>query len=260
MEKIQQAIEKARKQRESAGGNLSSEQPNANEISSFEYNQTKLMEGRVEHQRENRILSAMEHSQYADAFKFLSTQIMQRMEENRWNSLIVTSVGEDEGKTTTAINLGISIAKEIEYSVLLVDGNLRKPELHNYFGIKPDVGLSDYLKGDLDLADVLVRPNDIDHFVLLPGGQPLMNSTEMLGSPKMCTLAEELKNRYPKRIIIFDMPPVLNIADTVSFSPCVDCALLVVEDDVTKETELQQAIDLMSVTNVVGTVLNKVRY
>ena len=57
---------------------------------------------------------------------------MQRMVENHWNSIIVTSVGDNEGKTTTAINLGISIAKEIEYSVLLVDGNLRKPKLHNY--------------------------------------------------------------------------------------------------------------------------------
>jgi capsular exopolysaccharide synthesis family protein len=260
MEKIQQAIEKARQQRENAGMHSSHNQSSAKEVSSIEYSQTKLMEGRVEHQREKRILSAMAHSQYADAFKILSTQVMQRMVENHWNSLIVTSVGGNEGKTTTAINLGISIAREIEYSVLLVDGNLRKPDLHNYFGIKPEFGLSDYLTSDLDLADVLVRPNDIDHFVLLPGGQPLINSTEMLGSPKMCSLAEELKNRYPKRIVIFDMPPVLNVADTVSFSPCVDCALLVVEDDVTKETELQQAIDLMSVTNIIGTVLNKARY
>ncbi len=260
MEKIQQAIDKARQQREKVHGQSTPVRDHANELQSIEYTQTKLMEGRVDHQRENRILSAMEHSQYAEAFKILSTQVMQRMEENHWNSLIVTSVGDDEGKTITSINLGISIAKEIEYSVLLVDGNLRKPELHNYFGIKPELGLSDYLNNDLELADVLVRPNGIDHFVILPGGQPLMNSTEMLGSPKMCTLAEELKSRYPKRIVIFDMPPVLHVADTVSFSPCVDCALLVVEDDVTKETELQQAIDLMSVTNIIGTVLNKVRY
>jgi len=243
MEKIQQAIEKARQQRQNNNEHSMYGGNHNKEVQSIEYTQTKLMEGLVEHQRENRILSAMEHSQYADAFKILSTQVMQRMTENHWNSLIVTSVGDDEGKTTTAINLGISIAKEIEYSVLLVDGNLRKPELHSYFGIKPELGLSDYLKGDLDLADVLVRPNGIDHFVLLPGGQPLMNSTEMLGSPKMCTLSEELKNRYPKRIVIFDMPPVLNVADTVSFCPCADCALLVVEDDVTKESELRQAID-----------------
>ena len=56
------------------------------------------------------------------------------------------------------------------------------------------------------------------------------------------------------------MPPVLNVADTVSFVPCVDCALLVVEDDTTKQVELEQAIDMMSITNVIGIVLNKARY
>ena len=82
----------------------------------------------------------MEHSTYADAFKILSTQVMQRMHEHQWSSLAITSVGDDEGKTTTAINLGISIAKEIEYTVLLVDANLRNPSIHKYFGITPEHG------------------------------------------------------------------------------------------------------------------------
>jgi len=260
MEKIQQALERARLQREGQDKSSSSRVENVQDVQSIEYTRTKAMEGHAGLQRENRILSAMEHNEYADAFKILSTQVMQRMDEHQWGSLAITSVGEDEGKTTTAINLGISIAKEIEYTVLLVDGNLRKPELHKYFGISPELGLSDYLKSDIELADVLIRPGDIDHFVILPGGEPLMNSTEMLGSPKMCSLVEELKHRYPKRVVIFDMPPILGVADTVSFAPCVDCALIVVEDDTTKHVELEQAVELMSVTNMLGTVLNKARY
>ncbi len=260
MEKIQQALERAKQQREGANKDISARQSHAEDVQSITYTRTKSMEGHVETQRENRILSAMEHSEYADAFKILSTQVMQRMEEHQWSSLAITSAGEDEGKTTTAINLGISIAREIEYTVLLVDTNLRKPELHKYFGITPEKGLSDYLQNDADLADLLVRPGDIDHFVILPGGAPIMNSTEMLGSPKMCSLVDELKERYPKRIIIFDLPPVLNTADTLSFVPCVDCALIVVEDDITKEVELKQTVDLLSVTNIIGTVLNKARY
>jgi len=254
MEKIQQALERARKQREGSDKSVSAHQSHAEDVQSITYTQTKSMEGHVDLQRENRILSAMEHNDYADAFKILSTQVMQRMEEHQWSSLAVTSVGDDEGKTTTAINLGISIAKEIEYTVLLVDTNLRKPELHKYFGITPELGLSDYLQSDIDLADILIQPGDIDHFVILPGGSPVMHSTELLGSPKMCSLAEELKARYPKRIIIFDLPPVLNTADTLSFVPCVDCALIVVEDDTTKETELKQTIEILSVTNIIETV------
>ncbi len=260
MEKIQQALERAKAQRDAGNKNVGTRQNHADDVQSIRYTRTRSVEGSADVQRENRILSAMEHSEYADAFKMLSTQVMQRMDEHQWRTLVITSVGEDEGKTTTAINLGISISKEIEYTVLLVDANLRKPELQNYFGITPELGLSDYLQNDIDLADILIKPDGIEHLVILPGGTPIMNSTEMLGSPKMCSLADELKNRYPKRIIIFDMPPILNLADTVSFVPCIDCALIVVEDDSTKESELKEAVGLMSVTNILGTVLNKAKY
>ena len=76
----------------------------------------------------------------------------------------------------------------------------------------------------------------------------------------MCSLVEELTSRYPKRIIIFDLPPVLETADTLAFVPCVDSTLVVVEDDVTKESDLKTAIELLSVTNIIGTVLNKSMY
>ena len=97
------------------------------------------------------------------------------------------------------------------------------------------MGLSDYCRVMLILRICL--SGQVISIILLSCQvvQPIMNSTEMLGSPKMCTLVKELKERYPKRIIIFDLPPVLNTADTLSFVPCVDCALIVVEDDVTKE-------------------------
>jgi len=260
MEKIQQALERAKQQRQNADKSAGNRSAQSVDVHSIEYTRTRSIDGHLETQRRNRILSAMEHSNYADAFKILSTQVMQRMEEHQWNTLAISSVGDDEGKTTTAINLGISIAREIEYTVLLVDTNLRKPELHKYFGITPELGLSDYLQSDIDLADILIKPSEIDHFIMLPGGAPIMHSTELLGSPKMCSLAQELKDRYPKRIIIFDLPPVLSTADTLSFVPCVDCALIVVEDDTTKEAELKQTVDLLSVTNIIGTVLNKAKY
>ena len=263
MEKIQQALERAKLQREGkvgSNGTKSDRHKHAEDVQSIEYTRTQTVAGEVDIQRQNRILSAMEHNEYADAFKILSTQVMQRMKEHKWSSLAITSVGEDEGKTTTAINLGISIAKEIEYTVLLVDTNLRNPQVHNFFGIRPEAGLSDYLTGDVNLADLLIKPADVGHFVILPGGAPLMNSAEMLGSPKMCSLVEELRDRYPKRIVIFDLPPALNTADALSFLPCIDCALVVVEDDVTRVVELNETLELLSVTNVIGTVLNKVKY
>ncbi len=260
MEKIQQALERARQQREGSDKSVSTRQSHSEDVQSIKYSTTQSITGHTDLQRENRILSAMEHSAYADAFKILSMQVIQRMQEHQWSSIAVTSVAQDEGKTTTAINLGISIAKEIEYTVMVVDVDLRQPDLSKCFGIEPALGLSDYLQGDVELADILIRPADIEHFVILPSGKPLLHSAELLASPKMCNLVNELKERYPKRIIIFDLPPVLKTADVISFVPCVDCALVVVEDDVTKEIDLINTVDLLSVTNVIGTVLNKARY
>ena len=120
------------------------------------------------------------------------------MEEHRWTTLAITSPVGGEGKTTAAINLAISIAKEVEYSVVLVDANLRNPKIHEYFGVQPKYGLCDYLRSDIELSEVLYRPEGIEHFIMLPGGAPLLNSSEMMGSPKMCGLVETLKDHYPK--------------------------------------------------------------
>lgn len=257
MEKIKQALERARSQRE--GGIKESTSDAVSLSSDIEYTTTQQVKGHVDIQRENRLLTAMHSGDYKEAFKILSTQVIQRMDENHWTSLAVTSVAEDEGKTTTAINLGISIAKEIEYTVLLVDTNLRSPEMHKYFGFEAHLGLSDYLQSDIELSEILIKPQEIDHLVILPGGAPVMNSTELLGSPKMNALVNEVKSRYPKRIVVCDLPPILNTADTLTLAPYIDCSLIVVEDDVTKESELKQAIDLLSSTNILGTVLNKVK-
>ncbi len=79
----------------------------------------------------------------------------------------------------------------------------------------------------------------------------------MLNSPKMGQLVTEMKSRYPSRIIIFDLPPVHSSADVLAFSPYIDAALLVVEEGVTQAQDLQDAVELLSTTNIIGTVLNK---
>ena len=261
MEKIKQALDKARQERQQgATQTVTQKAQPVSDIASIKYTHTQSVDGSHELMKENRLVSSMEHNEYTDALKILSTQVLQRMKENHWSSIAVTSPRKAEGKTTTAINLGISIAKEVEYTVLVVDANLRHPNMHEYFGINPEHGLSDYLTGDIELSDVLINPKGLDHFVILPAGTSHQASSELLGSPKMCSLVEELASRYPKRIIIFDLPPVLDTADTLAFVPCIDTVLVVVEDDVTKEADLKSAVEMLSVTNIIGTVLNKSIY
>ena len=258
MDKIKKALEKARQEREAGlSVDTAARDQSDKDLSPIKYTQTHSADVENDVMREHRLINALEQSEYTDSVKLLRTQVLQRMSDNDWNVLAVASASPGEGKTQTALNLGISIALEVEYTVLVVDANLRHPSVHEYFGIKPKYGLSDYLKNDIALSEALINPNGIDHFVIVPGGNSMQNSAEMLSSPKMGALVEELKNRYPKRIVIFDLPPLLGAADALAFVPYIDAALLVVEDGVTGESDLKTAVDMLSVTNIIGTVLNK---
>ena len=259
MERIKQALEKARLERQTAGG-VSASPPRSGsaDISApLRYTHTRTVHVAKSILQERRIISGFEQNEFTGAYKMLRTQVFQRLRENGWNSLAVTSPGLNEGKTLTAINLAISLAMEVNYTVLLVDADLRHPSVHSYFGIEAECGLSDYLTADKPLSELLIHPEEIPGLVILPGGKPLANSAEMLNSPKMARLVEELKTRYSSRIILFDLPPLLSAADTLAFSPYVDAALLVIEDGKTQAEDVKRAIGLLQGTSLIGTVLNK---
>jgi protein-tyrosine kinase len=259
MERIKQALEKARQERQARQGAApsSSPAPAASAPTSPEQGTTQRVALDSKVLRANKVIAGLEPGPFTDAFSLLRTQVLQRFRENNWHTLAITSPGDEEGKTLTAINLAISIAREVNYTVLLVDANLRQPWMLEHLGLSNRKGLSDYLTDDVPLGELLFRPEQLEHMVILPGGQPLRNSSEMLSSPKMAQLVEEMKARYPDRIIIFDLPPVLGTDDTLAFAPYVDAALLVINEGVTQKQDIENAVDLLGVTNVVGTVLNK---
>jgi protein-tyrosine kinase len=258
MERIKQALDKARQERQiRQTGSPPPATAAQQRTGTVVYDQTREITLDDNVLRENRILTGLEPGPFTDAYNLLRTQVLQRFKENNWNVLAVTSPGSGAGKTLTAINLAISIAREVDYTVLLVDANLRHPWMLEHFGLERHKGLSDYLLHDTPIAELLVRPSRVEHLVLLPGGEPLANSAEMLNSPKMAQLVADMKSRYHSRIIIFDLPPVLTSADALAFSPYVDAALLVVEEGVTEKQDLERAVELLSATNIVGTVLNK---
>ena len=263
MERIREALERAREERSHAGkGFGGSNRPAApkakgNEtVDRIEYTQTRTIEISRDFMREQRIVSGFEQGIFTGAYKMLRTQVLQKMREKGWNALAVTSPGGGEGKTLTAINLAISLAMEVDQTVLLVDADLRHPGVHRYFGMPDGPGLSDYLTAGTPLEEILVHPG-IGRFVILPGGKSLLNSSEMLRSPKMVELVQELKSRYPSRIVLFDLPPVLSAADVLAFSPYVDAALLVVEEAKTKTENIVRAAGLLGSTHLIGLVLNK---
>lgn len=262
MERIKQALELARQEREKNGGKVTGSiaQPKQSAQSVAEaditYTRTRTISMPVHELREKRIITEQQNS-ISDAYRILRTQVLLRLNEKKWNTLAITSPGNGAGKSLTAINLAISLAREVDNTVLLVDANLRSPKLDKYFEFNSNYGLSDYLLEDKPLGDMLVHPEGIPRFVMLPAGRAIANSSEMLSSPKMQRLVEEVKHRYPSRIVIFDLPPMLESSDALAFIPNVDATLMVIEEGRTLEAELRQAFELMQGNEVIGTVLNK---
>jgi capsular exopolysaccharide synthesis family protein len=262
MEKIKKALERARTQKHATTiephltlkRDQSSEANNG--LEKIVYTRTKSIEVSQELLRKGRIFSGNSNGHISDQYKVLRTHVLQRLKSNNWNSLAITSPNEGCGKTVTAINLAISLAREVNHSVLLVDMDLRRPNIQHYFTDENLPGISDYLNEKKELSEILFNPG-IERVVILPSSTPIQNSSEMLSSPKVVQLVAELKNRYPNRIVIFDMPPLLPCDDMMAFSPYVDAVMLVVSEGGTLKDELVRSCELLANSNMIGTVLNK---
>ncbi len=209
--------------------------------------------------RRNRLISGGGEVEagVAEEYKLLRTHILQRTKAKDCNTLMVTGPLPGEGKTLTAINLAISIAHEVSHTVLLVDADLRSPSIHRYFGIPRGEGLVDHLISGVPISELLVHPEGLDKLVLLPGGKPVARAAELISSPLMADLVQELKHYYPNRYVLFDLPPFLNYADALAFAPLVDGAILVVEAGRTAKEDIERAQEMLKPFNLLGFVLNK---
>ncbi|MCC7258122.1 MAG: CpsD/CapB family tyrosine-protein kinase [Gammaproteobacteria bacterium] len=263
MERIRKALEQAGRDRAQNLGQGTTELRPASpaatphDISTgVRYTYTKVVEVPDRVLTENRLIAALPNHELRDAYRILRTRVLQTMRENHWSSVAVTGPATGCGKTLTAINLAISLAMEVTHTVLLVDLDLRKPSVHTYFDYQPEYGLSDYLLRDVPIQQILFTPT-IERLVVLPGREVIENSSEMLRSPKMVALVNELKHRYPDRLVVFDLPPILAADDALSFAPYTDAMLLVAEAGGTSRDDLQRALEVLKAAPVIGTVLNK---
>jgi len=174
------------------------------------------------------------------------------------NRVMITSAMPGEGKTFMAINLAISIAMELDTTVLLVDADVARPAIPDRLGIAPEMGLLDLLtRSDLDVADVLLRTN-IERLSFLSAGTPHSRATELLASEGMERLVEELASRYPDRILIFDAPPLLSSTESRVLAAHMGQVIVVVEADRTPQSRVVQALSTIESCPVVMTVLNKI--
>ncbi len=172
------------------------------------------------------------------------------------NIVMICSSLSGEGKTFNAINLSMSIAIELDKTVLLVDADLPRRNTTSLFGLEDEPGLTDVLVGGKDLTDVIVS-TDLQDFKILPAGTKHHHGTELLASDKMFNLITELASRYQDRIIIFDTPPLLITSEAQVLAGLAGQIVLVVEADRTLKHDVEDAVEMLDSTKPIGLVLNK---
>lgn len=178
----------------------------------------------------------------------------------RYGNLIsVTSALPGEGKTFTTLNLAMSMAMEMDTTVLMVDADVVKPSLTRLLGLEEEPGLIDVLiHPELDMGSVIV-PTDLPKLRVIPAGRRHAHSTELLASDQMERIAIELSERYPDRVVVFDAPPLLVTSQAGVLSQLAGQIMVVVEAGRTPQSAIKEAVSHLDKDKVIGMVLNKGR-
>lgn len=258
MSRIEKALEKAVEIRESMKEVIAEETVTAHHFDhafpKFEVGESIVNPDAVD----KRIVCITDpRSSTTEQYKKLRARILQATAKDFFNTIMVTSPEMGEGKTVTAINLAVTIANEIDYTVLLVDADLKHPTIHKYLGIESKYGLSDYLTGKAELSDILIKTG-IGKLVVLPAGDSPENAAELLSSEKMRAFVHEIKHRYRDRYIIFDSSPILLASDTLPLSSYMDGIVLVIQAARTTPKAASHAVSLIKGSNILGIVFNNV--
>lgn len=259
MERIKKALELAREARKTAGGDTGSPPPrsitNHNRVPDNDIGARKVQVSR-DLLEQNRVLTALQDNEFVAPYKVLRTQVVHRLRERGWQSLAVTGPSKGVGKTLTAVNLAVSLARSANYSVYLVDLDLARPSVHAIFGYQPKYDVVDHLVKSVPLEQVAFNPG-LERLTVIPCNRTHENSSELLSSHQMQQFMTGLKGSNPARIVVCDLPPLLVSDDVLAFSPFVDSILLVVEDGKTTREDLSRALELIKNENLLGAVLNK---
>lgn len=201
-------------------------------------------------------------SRLAEEMRMIKRTVVQTywfQDVERANLIMVTSAYPGEGKSFVALNLAISLACEVDFHVLLVDADFERPVVFDRLGIGSHPGLMDILKDpSIDMSEIILRTN-IERLSLIGPGRHDDMSTELLASQRMQRLAQEMADRYPDRLIIFDTPPLLACSEPAVLAELMGQGVFVVEANNTQKEAVEKAIELVPETCRLGLVLNKSR-
>lgn len=189
-------------------------------------------------------------------YKMLRTQVLKRLEQLGANTLAVMSPTAGAGKTLTAINLAIAISSDPACTALLVDFDLRNPNIHRRFGYRPEIGVEECLQSRRPVHEAMFKVAGYDRLTVLGARERVEHSSELLRSQRVAEVMMEIRTRYANRILVFDLPPVLQADDALAFSKFVQAGLLVVGEGRSKREDVARSIELLHELPIVGSVLN----
>jgi protein-tyrosine kinase len=204
----------------------------------------------------NRCVCIEPNSPEIDCYKVLRTKIQLLTRQKGLNTVMITSPQPAEGKTLTSINLALTFSKVYNQTVLLVDCDLRHQNVHKVLGFQSNLGLMNYLLKDQPLEDIIIWPG-VDKLTLISGGRTTENSSELLGSPQMKTLVQEMKSRYEDRYVLFDTSPVLIGDDAIALAHCMDSIIMVVDEGRTSMKDIKKALEMLPQEKFLGFVMNR---
>ena len=191
----------------------------------------------------------------AEQFKILRTNLLFSDSDNAPRSVMVTSAVPGEGKSFVAANLAVSVARHVNWNVLLIDCDLRRPSVHRQFGFPEAPGLSDYLARGASLESLLLK-TCVDNLTILPGGRLPDNPSEILSSDRMSALLDEVATRYDDRFIILDSPPPRLAAETGALARLVDGIIVVVKYGSTSRKIVSDLINKLGRDKLLGAIIN----
>lgn len=261
MERIQSAIAKARAARQENGVRSPFRLPTATSRNSAVQAAWAALPERTpdaDRMERNRLV-AMSPGTGSTPFDVMRTNLIRHMREHDWTRVAVTSPGGGVGKTTTCINLALSLARQKELRVVVLELDLRRPSIQKTLGVQPAGNLSDVMRGTIAPEDGLVRirPN----LAIGMNSEPASNPAELLSSSQAAAAIDAIEIRYRPDVVLLDMPPVLVIDDALAFLDQVDCALMVAAAEQTTVAEIDRAGKAVADhTKVLGVILNKCRY
>jgi exopolysaccharide/PEP-CTERM locus tyrosine autokinase len=191
-----------------------------------------------------------------EVFRTLRSKILHPLDGTQIpRSILVTSAIPREGKSFVTANLGISIANGMDQHCLLVDCDLRQPTLAQSLGVNQNYGLVDYLRDQVNLAELITKTS-VQKLSILPSGSAPSNPAELLSSSRIQGFTDEVSNRYEDRIIIFDSPPVLLAAESLVLASQVDAIVLVIRQGQAKRAQIQKTVDIVDKDKILGIVFN----